>query len=158
MLKVWGGGGAGNRTATVPLTGSHVYGLWLKHKGSAAESPADQLPADMDAAVKERLHALDSIVHGNNPLTLARHIHLPLTCAAVGALALRYDIRIPTNRQPTKFGIGQTLDYAHPFLSRIAFVQQFEGTAPVPCPTSGRECACPQLGTLLIRRVTRLCV
>lgn len=137
-------GGAGNRTATVPLTGSHVYGLWLKHKGSAAESPAEQLPADMDAAVKQRLRALDSIVHGNDPLTLAPHIHLPLTCAAVGlgALALRYEIKIPTNRQPTKFGIGQTLDYAHPFLSRIAFVQQFEGT--VPYPHLGQS-ACPQL-------------
>jgi hypothetical protein len=65
--KSFRGGGAGNRTATVPLTGSHLYGLWLKHKGSA-ESSADQLPADMDAAVKERLHALDSIVHGNHPL------------------------------------------------------------------------------------------
>jgi hypothetical protein len=61
------------------------------------------------------------------------------TCHShVGALALRYDIRIPTNRQPTKFGIGQTLDYAHPFLSRIAFVQQFEGTVPPPRAESAR--------------------
>jgi hypothetical protein len=118
----------GNKTASAALTSSYVHGLWLKGKESTES--AQSVSGDIESAIRERLDALGCIANSMRCNTNSPPAHKCSLCVHKRflATALRNEVKIPTNKQPTKFGIGQTLDYAHPFLSRIAFVQQYEGT------------------------------
>lgn len=108
----------GEQPPPVPIDGGFVYTKWLEQKreSNAAKS---ELCQEVQDSIRHKLAAMDKIIMG----THHRLTSAPLLMCPTG---LRAKHKISAFKKLDGFALGQQLMYAHPMLSRLTFIHQYE--------------------------------
>ena len=109
---------------TTPLDPGYVYAKWIEATKEGAKEEG-QLVKAIDELVRAKLEAVDRILIGKLESFLFQCFKYTDLFVHKHS-AIREQHNIPTYRTLDKFTLGHKLNYAHPMISRLAFIHQYE--------------------------------